>query len=125
MYLGMRPQALRGQDAQISALSFNADVQPGGAACSWNRYVPVIISPVHGAVTCVQPGTLQRWRPGWRELNCGSKKKTKAAVLPVMQTSAVCRSHHGSVGAEVALCVQPHGRSPLAHPSAACAAPWF
>nr|XP_009481717.1 PREDICTED: leucine-rich repeat LGI family member 2-like [Pelecanus crispus] len=107
VYLGMCPQALGGQDAQISALSLNADVQSGGAACSWNRYVPVVIPPVHRAVTCVQPGTLQRWHPGGRDLNCGSQKKNKAAVLPFMQTSDACSSHRGSAGAAVALCVQP------------------
>jgi len=76
----MRPQVLGGQDAQISALSLNADTQSGGAACSWNRYVPVVIPPVHQAVT------LQRWHPSCREPDRGSEKENKAVVLPFMQT---------------------------------------
>lgn len=62
-------------------------------------------------MTCVQSGTLQRWHPGRRELNCGSKKKNKAAVLPLMQTSGVYQYvaavHVTALGAEMALCVQP------------------
>lgn len=127
VYLGMRSQGLEGQVSQISARSLNADAQPGGAACFWNRYAPVIISPVRRAMTCVQLGTLQRRHPSWRELNCGCKKENKAAVLPLMQTSGICQRvaavHVTALWVRRCRCTCSHGSSLSECPSAARAAP--
>lgn len=126
VYLWMRPQVLWGQDAQISALSLNADVHSGWAACSSNRYITTVVPPVRRAMTRVQLGALQRWCPSWRALKCGSKKTNKASGsgFTFRQTLGLGYQYVGAVhvvaetagwepsssaGAEVILCVQPPG----------------
>lgn len=47
---------------------------------------------MHRALTSVLLDALQRWCPGCREWSCGSKRRNKAAVLPLMQTSETYQS---------------------------------
>lgn len=116
VYLGIRPQVLRGQDAQISAFSLNADVQSGGAACCWNRFVPVFIPSVHGAVTWVQLASCRG------DVPAGQSWTVAARTKPRQCSCCLCRCQTCTVQVRAVwvwrwhcVCVCSHGSSPSEH----------
>lgn len=100
---------LGGQDAQISALSLNADMQSGGAACSWNWYVPAIIPPVCGAVTCEQQTGCRAGVPAGESWTAAARRRTRQCLAVCADSRCLPVCSCISVGAAAALCVQPRG----------------